>query len=203
MKILIPTYLDEVPKRMLGELKATISDEDRVFASCVKASASVNRNLCIDAAELELGEVAIMLDDDIHGFYPGWIRDLTMAFSDPKVVAVSARLMRADKTTFAETCSRCYAASPMEIEVFSDGKCVMPTAAIAFRNLGYRFDERFRGSGFEDTDWFWQYLVDGKKRKFIQSNRCRLVHRNEMKEQKGPNWEHNKNHLAKKWNLTQ
>lgn len=35
--------------------------------------------------------------------------------------------------------------------------------------------------------------------KFVQSNRCRLIHRNEMKNQKGANWKHNMAYFFTKW----
>jgi len=138
-----------------------------------------------------------MLDDDISGFYPGWHLDLLAPFRDPLVCMVSARLMNPDGS-IGPTCSRCYDLEPEEIEVFSDGHCVLPTAAIAFRNIGLRFDERYKGSGWEDNDFCFQYLKANPKYKFIQSNRCRLIHANEMKHQ-AEYWTHNKEYFEWKW----
>jgi hypothetical protein len=36
---------------------------------------------------------------------------------------------------------------------------------------------------------------------FVQSNRCRLIHANEMKNQKGKYWQHNRDHFSKKWGI--
>jgi len=196
MKILIPTCRQQAHVDAMREAMAEVDTQGEVCASCLPESASVNRNFCL--SHVEAGEVAIMLDDDIEGFYPGWIDDLTAPMADESVVMVSARLLTPDGL-FGPTCSRCYEDSPDEIEVKSNGGCVIPTAAIAFRNRGHMFDEHYLGSGFEDSDWCHQYLRDDPAAKFLQSNRCRLIHRNEMKEQ-GKHWKHNRMYFHTKWN---
>lgn len=197
MKILIPTCK---PVREIAAMVHAIGNAGgncQITPSCIEgASASVNRNKCLDS--LEVGEVAIMLDDDIEGFYTSWIDDLTAPLVDSHVVAVSARLLNSDGT-FGPTCSRCYDDSPEEIEVRSNGQCIIPTAAIAFRWRGHRFDCAFAGSGWEDNDWFFQVLADDPQAKFIQSNRCKLIHRNEQKQQHGSNWKHNQAYFFTKW----
>jgi hypothetical protein len=198
VKILIPTYLErERIAEMLAELAPHAAGHE-IYASCTKASASVNRNLCLD--QLAVGETAIMLDDDIRGFYPHWIEHLLHGLTLPHAVAVSARLLNRDGT-FGPTCSKRMRAFPPEILIEKGRSCVMPTAAIAFVHRGHRFDERFRGSGFEDNDWFFQYLHADPQAEFVQSNRCPLVHLNQMKEQKGENWEFNKSLMFQKWGV--
>ncbi len=198
MKILIPTCLsrDDVLISAIERMILTQTPDVEIFASCLDASAAVNRNACL--AHIEVGDVSIMLDDDISGFYPTWIDDLMIPFSDPAVIMSSARLLNEDGT-FGPTCSRCYEPSPDEIEIFSNGGCVLPTAAIAFRHLGLAFDEAYKGSGFEDSDWCMQYLKHNPAARFIQSNRCRLIHKNLMRNQKGQNWSRNRQYFTKKW----
>lgn len=203
MKILIPTYLDRSQlqiKLLLQYIEETTVGCD-IIASCLKASASVNRNYCLD--HLEIGETAIMIDDDITDFYPGWVSDLTLPLTPnqpiPNAVMVSARLLKEDGT-FGPTCSGCYDPYPQEISVRGAAKhCILPTAAIAFIHRGHRFDERFRGSGWEDNDWMAKYIADDPYAAFIQSNRCKLTHLNEMKEQHGINWHHNKDIFWSTW----
>lgn len=197
MKVLIPTMLDmEQLAPQIAEIRAA-SPGVEIIASCLKASASANRNACLRS--LNLGEFAVMLDDDISGFYPGWIDDLIYSLRmDRDVVMVSARLLNEDGT-FGPTCSRIMDPKPEEIEVKNKWPCVLPTAAIAFRDRGYLYDENFAGSGFEDNDYCMQILQDHPSAKFIQSNRCRLIHANLMREQKGPNWIHNKKYFFEKW----
>lgn len=194
MKILIPTCkaVTEI-EPLVAELQAY----GEVVTSCRKASASENRNFCLQ--QVVLNEVAIMLDDDIQGFYTGWVEDLVKPMVDPRVVMVSARLMTADGIRFGPTCSRVAAAYPDEIVVPFHWPCTLPTAAIAFRHRGHTFDEAFVGSGWEDNDWCLQYQIADRSAVFVQSNRCKLRHMNEMKNQHGFNWDHNKAYFEKKW----
>lgn len=193
MKILIPTCRDREQVRPLVCSILEHSPGHSVFASCLKESASVNRNACLE--KLTIGETAIMVDDDITGFYRGWIDDLTRGLMDfPNAVMASARLLKPNGK-FGQTSSDCYAPEPAEIPVN-----MLPTAAIAFRYTGLDFDTRYVGSGWEDTDYVRQLKYDNPDAVLIQSNRCRLTHRNEMKHQGGANWEHNKAYFFSKWN---
>jgi hypothetical protein len=56
---------------------------------------------------------------------------------------------------------------------------------IPFVHRGHRFDETFRGSGWEDSDWCQQFVAADRAAMFIQSNRCRLVHLNRDEESEG------------------
>lgn len=198
LDILIPTCLppDAVSLRIQArELREHTKTPHRVIRSCQRGSASYNRNLCL--RRCKTAGVAIMLDDDIHGFYPGWEQDLLGPLVDPLVMIASARLMTREGLV-AQTCSRCYDLTPEEIEIRPGENCVLPTAAIAFRHMGVEFDEAFLGSGFEDGDWCFEYLRRFPGGKFIQSNKCRLVHLNEMKSQ-SEHWDHNQAYLHRKW----
>jgi len=179
---------------MVMAIRPTVPAEWRIVASCQPGSAAYNRNVCLSDLD---GDVGIMLDDDIEGFYCGWAEQLLDPLEDPLVVMVSARLLRRDGQP-GETCSRCRDLVTPRVEIQPAQNCVLPTAAIAFRNLGLRFDEGYRGSGFEDSDWCFQYLALDSRCKFIQSNECRLVHRNEMKSQRD-NWAHNRSRFLQKW----
>lgn len=192
MKILIPTCNSAYEP---APVKYYSPDCD-IIKTGFPLSAAKNRNYCLD--HVIVGEIAIMLDDDIEGFYEGWVGDLIKPMEDPAVVMVSARLLNPDGS-FGSTCSRCYDPDPEEIEIKSNGVCILPTAAISFRHRGHRFDENFVGSGFEDNDWCQQYLSADPGAKFIQSNLCRLIHRNEMKNQKGKIWNHNMLYFHNKW----
>lgn len=106
---------------------------------------------------------------------------------------VSARLMNTDGT-------------PQKVMGFSDvfGKVTVeinccPSAAIAFRNDGTRFDERYGGSGYEDSDFIRQLKVKYPAGKIVVNNEVRLVHRNEMKNQLGENYKINREYFLKKW----
>lgn len=191
MKILIPTCQSgSTVAPLIAEIHRNTPGAD-TFASCLDASASVNRNRCLD--EIQPGDIAIMLDDDISGFYPAWHWHLISGMTSPAVVMVSARLLKPNGK-FGQTSSDCYDPEPEEIPV-----SMLPTAAIAFRYTGLRFDEAYAGSGWEDTDYVRQIKAADPSAVLIQSNRCRLVHRNERKSQGGETWEKNKAYFRQKW----
>ena len=202
MKILIPTYKSPDNIKEYVDKVALFSPGCEIFASCQEGSASVNRNWCLDKSGIQIGEVGIMLDDDLSGFYSGFVDDLTYPFREDfpikNVAAVSARLMRPDGR-LGETCTRCFDLTPEEIEVKAHGTCTIPTAAISFQERGFRYDENFWGSGFEDNDIFLQYLQSDPDCRFIQSNRAVLCHLNSMTNQKGKFWDHNLAYFTKKW----
>lgn len=199
MKILIPTMLaaDQVAPQ-IAAIRAVTPSAD-VFASCINASASVNRNACLD--QIRVGDMAVMIDDDIEGFYLGWQTDLAQGLRVPGAVMVSARLLNQNGTV-GPTCSGNHDLEPMEIPLsprLGHPHCIMPTAAIAFIHRGHRFPETMRGSGWEDCWWCAEYVEADPGAVFVQSNRCRLIHRNEAKMQRGENWEHNKDEFFKRW----
>lgn len=202
MKILIPTYKSKESIQGYVEKVQSFSPGCEVFTSCQEGSASVNRNWCLNESGIQIGEVGIMIDDDIDGFYPGWVDDLSFPFRDDfpikNIAAVSARLMRPNGT-LGETCTRCFDLSPEEIVVKSEGTCTIPTAAISFRHLGVMFDENLIGSGFDDNWWCLETLEKFPGMVYVQSNRAILVHENHMFRQKGKFWEHNLAAFTKRW----
>ena len=196
MKILIPTCRPREDLTSMIESLDKTSNGLEIFASCQQgASASINRNLCLD--QIHVGETAIMLDDDVEGFYDGWVNDMLFALFNPRVVVASARLLKANGE-FGPTCSRCMDPYPLEIEVKRHKHCVLPTAAIIFRHHGHRFDENFIGSGWEDNSWMAEYCKADLNAIFVQSNRCKLIHLNCMSNQKNT-WDHNKSHFFTLW----
>jgi hypothetical protein len=145
----------------------------------MKLSASHNRNIGNDAASREFhAGIVVHVDDDIEGFYPNWDSDLIAPLlTDPTICFVSARL----------TDRRGGAAFLMEPNADMETDAVevtfTPTACCAFRPQGCRFDERFLGSGFEDVDLIMKLKQRGPGTRVVINNRCKLIHRNEMKEQ--------------------
>lgn len=199
MKILIPTMLTrEQVAPQIDAIRAVTPGAD-IFASCLKASASVNRNACLD--QITVGEIAIMIDDDVESFRVGWVDDLLKGMEIHNAVMVSARLLNPDGS-FGPTCACNFDREPMEIVLRprpASPHCIMPTAAIAFHHRGHRFPESMRGSGWEDNWWAAEYVDSDPDALFVQSNRCKLVHRNEAKNQRGTYWLHNKEEFFRRW----
>lgn len=196
--VLIPTL------KPLGELEEQIEAIQRtrttaglVVASCRLGSAAENRNRCLGEASTSL---LIMLDDDIEGFTPGWDARLVQPLLDDQaLVMTAARLLRPDgKPGWMCGATLEDLDSPL-VYVPVTQRTALPTAAIAFRDLGLRFDEGFIGSGFEDNDICHQFKTRRPDGRFAIVNGCRLVHRNEAKNQRGPFWKHNKAHFEAKW----
>ena len=164
-----------------------------IYVSALKASAAVNRNDCLNNIKSEL---VIMLDDDITGFYPGWDADLIQPLiENDNISIVSARLMNSD-TTYANVMHdnfiyvNGYHRSPINL---------VPTAGIAFRPNGIKFDENYIKASFEDTDWCKQISQRYPHMYTVINNNCKLIHLNEMKFQVGEAWNHNRSYYISKW----
>lgn len=174
--ILIPTCKDDWELcEQIGELLQSDRDidGDRIIYSCLKASASVNRNKCLDLAR---SEIVVMIDDDMAGFFPGWV-DVLVAplINDPDVMMTSARLLNEDGSI-----------GPMmgDVKNYTSPTVVVPlapSACIAFRNDGTRFNEEMLGSQWEDTSFIFRLKAKYPKGKIVVCNECRLIHKHEMK----------------------
>lgn len=190
---------DEVEQRLSDILHH--SPDCRLIFTGLAASASVNRNHGLDQVE---SEIIIMMDDDMDGFYPGWVEDLVAPLrSDSTVLLASARLLNADGT--AGPCIGAYGlpSSGVVAATKSDynGWRRLPTACIAFRKCAadIRFDENFIGSGYEDLDWMNRLNAGFPGTTMVLNNNCRLIHHNEEKRQGGKYFEYNKQHYLSNW----
>jgi FkbM family methyltransferase len=182
ISILIPTCKtrDETAPQIC--LLEGYSDGCEIYASCINKSASVNRNNCLDNTA---GETIIFIDDDISGFYDGWVSDMIAPLNDPNIIITSARLIKTDGSVGVMM----YKGNP-DIDGVSEVPRV-PTAAIAFRRNNIRFFEGYLGSGFEDDHFIaeMQELFPGKR--IVINNKCKLIHLNEQKNQ-GEHYAENK-----------
>lgn len=165
--ICLPTYKSQVTKNV-EEIGNSVSGDVQVIASCQEGSAAYNRNYCLERA---LGEIIIMVDDDITGFFPGWNEVLIKPLlADDSISIVSARLTNPDGTN----APMMYDGTPFKI---------VPSSAIAFRKNPLRFDENYLGGGFEDTDFCKQMESAYPDKRTLINEDCRLVHLNEKKNQ--------------------
>lgn len=168
-----PLY-EEIQKNTSGEFRL-------IIAPCPLYNAAQNRNLCLN---LSHAGYIIMMDDDITGLYPSWnkylIRELK---AEPSISLVSARLIRRDGTLAAMM------SSAYNLQGHIEEVKKVPTSCVAFRKTNIRFDENFKGSGFEDDAFC---LAMGPR--IIIDNRVKVIHLNEMKRQQ-ENWEYNKRYF--------
>jgi len=174
ISICLPTYKSQVTKN-LEEIRNTATGNVEILASCQEGSAAYNRNWCLDRAK---GNIIIMVDDDITGFFKGWDEVLVKPLTDNSISIVSARL-----------------SSPMMYDGTEFN--IVPSSAIAFRKSGIRFDENFVG-GFEDTDFCKQMEQAFPNKKTLINEDCKLIHLNEKKKQ---NMKEARKVFVKKWGL--
>jgi len=199
LDIIIPTIreIEEIDGE-IKEIERTAYYPHSIIVTSLKERAAINRNFGLECAK---EEIVIMLDDDMTGFFPNWDKELVAPFfNDPLLCMISARLM--DKEGRAgPNCAGNYDLGPEYIYIPKKKDAVMPSAAIAFRNIGLRFDIQYVGSGWEDTDFAFQYAQANPNFKFMINNRCKLIHLNEMKNQV-QHFDENKKRFYKKWNIT-
>lgn len=167
----------------------------RIMATCFNASAATNRNYGLNQAT---SEIVIMIDDDIRGFFPGWAEKLMQPLLENRdVVMVSARLMK----------SKCVLGVMMNIkpdlskEVVEVPDRMLPSACIAFRNDGTRFDEGYIGASFEDTDHCMQLNQKYPNAKYLIHNGVKLIHLNRMTNQLQGQLMRNQIYFNNKWGI--
>ena len=195
LDILIPTCKEDYEiSEIVGEIISSTEDINVIY-TCRDASAAINRNTALERAT---SDILIMMDDDMTGFYDGWAQELIKPMvDDESVVMVSARLMKRDGITPNHAMGAMDKPTTGLVEVV-----LAPTACIAIRNDGIRFDENFIGSGWEDTDYIYQLKKKYPNGKIILNNNVKLIHINEMKNQHtAGNYEMNRNYFNQKWGV--
>jgi glycosyltransferase involved in cell wall biosynthesis len=191
--ICIPTYkTEQETRKQIEDIKSSVSSSPvEIFASCQDGSAAHNRNYCLNKAK---GEIIIMLDDDITGFFPGWDKILIKPLLEDNLVSiVSARLINKDGTPS----DMMYDNQKYEPGYYPSLCKIVPAACIALKKTSMRFDENFAGSGFEDTDFCKQMAFAFPKKHTIINNDCKLIHVNERKNQ--DSMRTNRRYFVSKW----
>jgi len=189
--IIVPT---NKPPSAIAELLESLRRHSvckSIVATCLRLSAAMNRNVGLNWAHTG---IVIQCDDDIEGLYDGWDRDLMEPLRDPSVGMVSARLLTlAGSPAFMLR-------DPGDLESPTVVVDYVPTACCAFRNEGLRFYEGYLGSGWEDTDLIQQIRQKHPEAKAVINNRCKVIHRNEMKDQLKYR-EHNAQLFGQRWGV--
>jgi len=195
--IIIPTIKSEYDVReMAADIKKNTKIEYNLIITAQPISAAKNRNIGLSKSNTS---IVVMMDDDITGFYEGWLQDLIKPIAgNMEIGIVSARLCSLDMR-MAMAMGMDEYNHPMYPLIFDADKKRVTTACIAFRNLGIKFDENYIGSGWEDTDFCMQWNMKYPDKRIVVNNGCIIKHINEAKNQSGYNWEHNRNIFIKKW----
>jgi len=195
--IIIPTNKSKKDLRLfLKNLKLSVDvTKFNIIATCFNVSAATNRNYGL--VKSGLNNIVIMCDDDILNFYPGWAESLVKPLENKNVIMVSARLVNKDNTPAVMMNIK----PDFSKKVIEVKERMLPSACIAFRNDGTKFDEAYEGAGFEDTDFCMQLNEKYPNGKFVIKNTVKLLHLNEMKNQLNGQLQKNKQYFEKKWVL--
>lgn len=183
--------------QLVRRIEETAGIPCEVFVTGVAdGSAAVNRNRGLEWAGDD--EAICMVDDDISFTCVGWLVILAEALRRPEVVMVSSLLFRpSGKPAYMTGLSDCGGSHD------GSGEWVVPTrrlltACCAFKPHGLRFDERYVGSGHEDTDFCNQLAARRPDGLFVVCKESQVVHANEQKEQRS-NFTANKILYFSKW----
>jgi hypothetical protein len=189
--ILVPSNRDvnEV-KCLLDNIKEFRSIPGQLIFTGEDVSAARNRNIALKKAK---SEIVIMLDDDITGFFPGWDLCLISPFLVVNNInIISARLMNQDGTLGNMT------GNSEDSTSFIAEVNRVPSACIALKKDDIYFDEKYIGSGFEDTDFCMARKNKYSDSIFAINNYCRLIHLNAMQNQV-INFRTNREYYEGKW----
>ncbi len=183
ISVIIPTIrtVDEMAN-VLKEIRSTRAPDTEIIAVSGKGSAAVNRNIGLDRAK---GEFIIMCDDDVNKYLDKWDTKLVAALCTTKAKVVGARLLGANGKPHPVNYNN-YDLSKDNVQIRG-----MITACCVFRRTSLRFDEKFIGSGWEDTDFFQR--LGGP---FFVTNTVKVVHLNEHK---NPHDAKNSAYFRRKW----
>ena len=189
--IFVTHKTDEATMQRFEEVRASLDPlKHSLIFTGQPASASINRNYGLAIAQ---SDIIVMLDDDMRGFYEGWVDDLIKPLEDDRVILVSARLLNPDGSI-----GSCMGAGGLPVEGVCEanrsayrGYFRLPTACIAFRKNPLRFNEGFVGSGYEDSAFMNDLCVRYPGKIFVVNNNCKLIHENRQVRQGGKFWEHN------------
>lgn len=187
VKVVIPTCkkVNDIAL-LVFQMESRWSRELDIIYTCLDASAACNRNAGLK--QCNVGDIVIMVDDDIDKLPLCWDRFMWEPFekNPGRFSMVSARLLNKDGTIqpvmggFAT-----HQVGWVEVKV-------MPSAMIAFEHTGIMFNEKYKGSGWEDTSFCRRIKNAYPDKMFIINNDIRVVHNNEMKNQSGEIWVQNR-----------
>jgi hypothetical protein len=202
--IIIPTCRNkEEVQSQISEIENNTTEPHRIIATCQPISAAKNRNYGLSFAN---SSIIIMLDDDITGFYQGWLTDFISVFNDhPDAVLTSARLLSKDRkpnNNMGMNTRHDLDYAEVHTSYTIDGVKYrrVTAAAIAFKKTNVVFDEVFKLSGYEDTSFMNDLSKSNPNGLFYVNNKCKLIHLNNMLGQGDKDiWQFNHDHYCKKY----
>jgi glycosyltransferase involved in cell wall biosynthesis len=206
VEILIPSCR---PRQQIDGIVNKIHDTTNhiVITSCIDQSAAKNRNLCFNNSK---ADIVIYCDDDLAGFYKGWVEDLVEPLKDETIGIISARLlkMNGDKGIMQD-----YGIS-MSLNGGTIKRKLVPSACIAMRRVdllkiieckecsdNVPWDNNYQRASFEDSDLCEVYKRHLGKTICV-NNLCKIKHKDEEKWRPNFDWTVNRDYYNKKWGYT-
>ncbi|MBU0755083.1 MAG: glycosyltransferase, partial [Planctomycetes bacterium] len=153
VSIIIPAYEDtEKLRRVLWSIEETADLPYELIISRAKQCVARNRNAGLDRSSCDL---VVFMDDDVL-LPAGWLSQLVAVLASDHRFGAVATLLRfpngSPQTTRPDL-------GPGENwEISAPGTCFVYSRA---RVNDLRFDEKYQGSQWEDTDWMWQVMAMG------------------------------------------
>ena len=167
----------------------------KVMYSCVNTYTSKNRNAMLDACE---GEFMIMLDDDIRGFYRGWASQLIESMIlHPEILFCSAFIVHRDGIPQLGIVPE----KMDEVYIPENERVLGACFALRRREVvsrGIRFDEQFKGWGYEDTDFLEQIKSSFGAGHIWVNGKAKVIHDNEHKNDSEVTFNRNKRYYELK-----
>ncbi|MEW6365206.1 MAG: hypothetical protein AB1714_11300 [Acidobacteriota bacterium] len=177
-------------ERTLASIATTARTHYELICRPNPISAAANSNWLIKLAS---SNRIILLDDDLSFVRAGWDERLLDTLNRyPGVGCVSPRIMDPKGRLLGP------------YRYVRDGRVVTGFevwgAALAFERAQMRYDETYVGTQCDDTDFLLQHLAAGYLLAIDGS--VDVIHRRELSGPRPPWYEHNQQHLIKKWDLS-
>jgi glycosyltransferase involved in cell wall biosynthesis len=212
ISIIIPTIKskEEIQSQVNAIKSNMVSKDYEIIATCEKVSAARNRNNGLYQSK---GEYVITLDDDISGYWPGWVEKMIEPLKvDINIKMVSAKLLNLDGTQ--ATMDDFRSEIIHNVKWFEAPRKKLPSACVSMRRNDWLavkandhpkvihnvpYDERYQNASFEDTDGCRALGFVFPNAKFIVNNECKIFHANLECWRPGFDWTVNQKLYISKW----
>lgn len=178
IKLIIPTIKDDVTETaIVSLLERCICSYDVIIQSDKNASAAQNRNKAL--SKCNIGDLVIMIDDDILTAPVGWDALLMSPLLLHGPHLMSSPRLRNDDDTLQWMPPKRQVPHPLSPHVSRVNW--LPSACIAFTHLGLFFNEGFKGSGYEDLDYCCRLADQHHDYDFVICEKVHMMHKSEKK----------------------
>lgn len=165
--------IPEIEGRIEELNKHTSGDYELILIQNPNGGVAENRNKALQQSK---GDIIIFVDDDLYGYFNGWMDILIEKLKEDKnILMVGPRLLNSDGHT-QKTISK-------NDDVVTDYIRVdfIPGACMAYRKNNLLFNEQYKNWGMEDVEFQIELKKQNPNGKILLCNQVKLFHINEMK----------------------